>query len=63
MGTTLVGRASHVPLNVWLRPDTFSFKLGEKGDYVEWWDYETPTKMVEAFIARVESELRRYTKS
>ena len=60
-GVALVGRAPARALEIWLYDDTFSFTVGKRGDYLEWWDYPTPDAMITAIAERIESALGHAT--
>ena len=57
-GPSLVGRAPSVFLDVAIHDDTFGFTVRDKGDYLEWWDYETPAAMIDEFVSRVQAKIQ-----
>ena len=59
----LEGVVPGMALRLWLYDDTLSYRLADRGNYYEHWDYDSPAAMINAFLAEVAGALDRASKS
>jgi len=55
VGPSLTGRAPSVFVEVWIYNDTFGFTVRKTTRSFEWWDFPTPTGMIDEFVSQLKA--------